>query len=386
MVIDILPGLKFRVFINIMKIIIATGIYPPDIGGPAIYSQIIAREFGKLGHEVKLICYSDKKGDDMVRILRKHWKPLRYWLYFWNLLKIAKDCDIIYAQGPLNSGLPAVLAGRILKKNVILRLGGDYIWERAVARGVELTLRQYYKLGLFKKQGIVFRIFRWVLKSVDLIIFSTEFQKDIYLEYLGLNKEKTVVIRNAFPDLEGIPRNLLHSNQILFTGRLTKLKNLNFLIKVFSEVLSDANKNIQLRIIGDGPEREELQELVKKLHLEKNIIFEDKIPHQRLLERIQSCYFAVLPSLTEISPNFVLECIKLNKPILCTRETGFYEDFKNDLVFFNPCDKEDFLKKFRWLLEEQNCKECQDKMKRINTKRSWSELTKEHLLIFRNLK
>ena len=47
-----------------MKIVIATGIYPPDIGGPATYSQTSAREFGKRNIETKIICYSDKKEKD----------------------------------------------------------------------------------------------------------------------------------------------------------------------------------------------------------------------------------------------------------------------------------------------------------------------------------
>jgi len=406
-----------------VRILIATGIYPPDIGGPATYSQLIAREFSKQGNNVAVICYSDRKSSEMfevfdvrdgqfeqakpgtrwcgakrsikrsdrtfkvIRISRRHNKLIRYFLYFWRLLKLSRDSNVIYAQGPINSGFPAALVSKILGKKFLLRLGGDYIWERTIEqKRAKLTLRQYYKSGAFKKQGLIFRIFKWVLKSTDLIIFSTEFQRDIYLKHLELKKEKTVIIKNAFSDPEEISRDLFYSNQILFAGRLVKLKNLSFLINAFSEVLSETNKNIQLRIIGDGPEKKRLQGLVKKLHLEKKVIFENKISHQRLLEKVQKCYFVVLPSLTEISPNLVLESIKLNKPILCTQETGFYEDFRNDLLFFNPCDRKDFLEKFRWLLNEQNYKRYQNKMKKISTKRSWSELAKEHLLIFKKLK
>lgn len=377
-----------------MRIVIATGIYPPDIGGPATYSQLIGREFSKRGNKVVVICYSDKEQRRMnkeqfrvVRILRKHRKSIRHFLYFWNLLKLAWSYDIIYGQGSASSGLPALLVSKILKKKFLFRLGGDNIWEKAIEQEKTwLPLCQYYKSGLFKKQGIIFKIFTWVLKSTDLVIFSTKFQRDICLRYAGLRKKKTIIIKNAFPDLRNMTRLPSFSEQILFAGRLIKVKNLKLLIKIFSEVFSEANKNIQLRIIGDGPEKKKLQDLVKELHLEKNIIFENRTSQQESLERIRRCYFVVLPSLTEISPNLVLECIKLNKPILLTQNTGFYEDFKEDLLFFNPCDKEDFLKKFKWLLEEQNYKEYQEKMKKINTKRSWSELAREHLLIFRNLK
>jgi len=379
------------------KLLIASGIYPPDIGGPATYSQLIAREFIEQGINATIICYGDKKeelGDKeekfkIKRILRKHNILVRYWLYFWNLFKLAKNADIIYAQGPVNSGFPAILVAKIFKKNILLRLGGDYVWERAIDRSeINLTLRQYYQTGIFKKQGCIFKIFKWVIKSVDTVIFSTEFQREIYLEYLGLNKEKTVVIRNAFPDFKEVSPDIPHNNQILFAGRIAKLKNLSLLIRVFSEIISTTNKDIQLGIIGDGDdlEKKRLSELVKKLRLENRVFFENRIPHQELLERIQGCYFAVLPSLTDISPNFVLECIKLNKPILCTKEIGFYKDFENNLVFFDPRDREDLSKKIRWLLEEKNYNDNKERMKRIKVERSWPELIKEHLLVFKNLK
>ena len=42
-----------------MKILIATGIYPPDIGGPAQYAFNLEQEWKKLGHEVRVIKFSD---------------------------------------------------------------------------------------------------------------------------------------------------------------------------------------------------------------------------------------------------------------------------------------------------------------------------------------
>ena len=115
-----------------MKIVIAAGIYPPDIGGPATYSELIAREFAKQKIKVKVICYSDKKSDDVVRILRKHNILIRYLLYFCNLLKIAKGCDVIYAQGPLGAGLPAMWTSKILNKKLVIKIVGDYAWEQGV--------------------------------------------------------------------------------------------------------------------------------------------------------------------------------------------------------------------------------------------------------------
>ncbi len=41
-----------------MKIVLATGIYPPDIGGPATYSSALAEQLHAKGHDVTVIAYT----------------------------------------------------------------------------------------------------------------------------------------------------------------------------------------------------------------------------------------------------------------------------------------------------------------------------------------
>ena len=44
---------------SFMKLLIATGMFPPDVGGPATYSQTIAEEFSKRGHNITIVTYGD---------------------------------------------------------------------------------------------------------------------------------------------------------------------------------------------------------------------------------------------------------------------------------------------------------------------------------------
>ena len=60
---------------KIMRILIATGIYPPDVGGPATWVKFFAEEFTKRGHKMAVVTYSDKPQEDkeswpVYRILR----------------------------------------------------------------------------------------------------------------------------------------------------------------------------------------------------------------------------------------------------------------------------------------------------------------------------
>ena len=97
---------------NGVKIVIAAEIFPPDIGGPATYSPKIAQALVEAGHQVSLICYSDKAQKDdypftVIRIIRSKFK-LHYFKYYRQLKKLTADCDVIYAQGPVSSGWPAL--------------------------------------------------------------------------------------------------------------------------------------------------------------------------------------------------------------------------------------------------------------------------------------
>src|SRR5688572_23171169 len=88
-----------------MKVLLATGIYPPDIGGPATYVRHLAAELTSKGMGVRVVAYSDSKEMDMKR-LNDPWKVvgvprkggpiLRWWRFAKALKQHGKDADVIY--------------------------------------------------------------------------------------------------------------------------------------------------------------------------------------------------------------------------------------------------------------------------------------------------
>jgi len=84
-----------------MKILIATGVYPPESGGPATYSKFLNDNLPGKGFEVEVYPF---------REVRKYPKIIRHIAYFLEALRKAKGKDIIYAQDPVSVGLPAFLA------------------------------------------------------------------------------------------------------------------------------------------------------------------------------------------------------------------------------------------------------------------------------------
>ncbi len=372
-----------------MRIIIATGIFPPDIGGPATYLERLTNELKKRDVEIEIITYASNQAfnlDDssIARVSRNHILPLRYFLYFWKLFLLAKKTDIIYAHDLFSCGLPAALVKKILRKKLIVRLGGDFLWEKAIARGwTKKPLREYYQQPKSYQEKLFLWIGQWVLKSANLLIFSTDWQKEIYLRNYKISKKRIKVIENPFPEIE-LKDELAANQRIIFAGRLIKLKNIPFLIRAFEQALIN-QPALRLEIIGEGPEKKNLEDLVERLGLAKSIFFKKRISPQQLIEEIKQSFLVVLPSLTEISPNLVLECIKLKKPILLTKETGLYEKFKDNLIFIDPFNQKDLENKIRYLLDRGSYLKYQEKLSLVVTDYSWPAIVKQHINIFKQI-
>jgi glycosyltransferase involved in cell wall biosynthesis len=390
-----------------MKILIATGIFPPDIGGPSVYSAALAGEFSSRKIEIVVVTYGEDADSEfkaegakfqfetksyckIVKISRRITKGVRHLLYFWAIFKNAKDADAILAFDSLSAGLPALAASVILRKKIILRLGGDFLWEKAVEKGrVFCTLREFYDKNYYKDFFWPERVLiRFVLRKVDILIFSTEFQREIFLEPYRLKKEKIKVIKNILPVRIsesrnfGFPRSGQNEKVFLFAGRFLKLKNLTFLIDVFKDIIA-CDPEVKLTIMGEGPERETLELQITNQGLRgKSIILKNAVSQKDLANKIRESYACVLPSLSEISPNFALECISQNTPIILTEETGIKNDFPN-LLYFNPKSKSDLRAKIEFLLDKNYYTAYKNNLYKISFSRSWSDIAEDWLELIR---
>lgn len=365
---------------NGVKILLATPIYPPEIGGPAQYVKNLAERLKKEGIETQIVSYNN---------LRKIPQPLRFLVYFSFLFRETKNHQLIYAFNIIGCGLPSYLCAKLFRKKFIIRLGGDFLWERAVESGrTKKTLKEFYETPKNIKEKFWILLIKKILNGADRIIFTSNFQRGIYERHFKIPKEKTMIISNPFPHpnfKETWAGKPVSRYQVLYAGRLIKLKNLDALIEIFSEIIKKTNLPLTLKIVGQGPERKNLECKIRDLELKNKVFIEKSLPHGELLREIQKSYFCILPSLSEISPNFALECIKLGKQILLTRETGIFEDFKNHLIFINPKDRQDIEEKLMFLLDKDNYQEYAERIKKIPVSYSWERVIEKHMLLLKRI-
>src|SRR3990172_10300733 len=121
-----------------MKILVITGIFPPDIGGPASYVPKISEEIVKHGHiDTKITLsdvpsYTDNYNFDVVRIQRKSFKPIRFLKTILAIIRHGRQADLFFVNG---LALEAVISNYFLKKPIIHKVVGDFAWERARNKG-----------------------------------------------------------------------------------------------------------------------------------------------------------------------------------------------------------------------------------------------------------
>jgi len=370
---------------NKTRVILATGIYGSDIGGPAKYVKKLKEELVKNDFEVKIITYGEgESSDDVLYVNRGQNIFFRYLAFFNRLRKIVWWADVVYAFDLVSVGIPCVLTKIALPRTkIITRIGGDFVWEKAINnQWTDRPLSSYYQGKKNFTEKILIRIHKFVLRRNKRIIFSTKWQRDIYIEQFKLKKERTIVIENPFPDTGEIKsEEEKKEKKIVFAGRLIRLKNIERLLVGFKK-----DPEFKLQIIGDGPDKERLECMSEKMNIKQRVSFEPGIEHDELLKKIRESYLVVVPSISEVSPNIVLEAIKLGTPVVLTRECGFYEKYKDRLIFFDPLSSEDMYQKIKPLFEEEGYKKYLNKIKSIDSSRGWQDVSRESNDLLKKIK
>src|SRR3989344_895625 len=219
-----------------MKILIATGIYPPQIGGPATYAKLLYDDLPKRGIDVEVVTFGDYLGKP---------KIIRHFLYFMELVRKSRDADLIYALDPVSVGLPALFASQIRSKKFFLRIAGDYAWEQGTQKfGVMDNLNEFVKsydkypwqVKLFKK------IEKYVADGAKKIIVPSAYLRGIVFAW-GVDVSKMKVIHNGF-HMEPISktpsalRKKLHlsGSIIVSAGRLVSWKGMRALTGIMPAI------------------------------------------------------------------------------------------------------------------------------------------------------
>ncbi|MEK7538925.1 MAG: glycosyltransferase family 4 protein [Patescibacteria group bacterium] len=311
-----------------MKILIATGIYPPQIGGPATYSKLLHDKLPSYGFDVVVVNFGTFL-----------WLPkiLRHVVYFFWVLVRSVRADLVYAQDPVSVGLPAMLVAKLFRKKFYVKIVGDYAWEQGVQRaGVVDTLdafvlkhKEYPRLVRSLK-----RVQCRIACASDRVIVPSEYLKKIVTAW-GVPAERIAVIYNGF-DVPVIQEEKVDARKklgmsghvIVSVGRLVPWKGFVELVEMMPTLLQKI-PDVHLFIIGDGPDKKMLSEKIKLLHLEDRISLVGKLSQKELFAYLKAADVFVLNTSYEGFSHQLLEVMALGTPVVTTAVGGNTEIIEN---------------------------------------------------------
>lgn len=308
-----------------MKIIITTGIFPPDIGGPASYVPKMAQELVHRGHSVIVICLSDLIDNNdnnylfrIKRIKRKSFKLWRMLLTSFIIYRYSRKADLIYANG---LGFEAMLAGLLSGVSVIHKIVGDYAWERARNRAwFSGTIEEYQSAS----KGLLLHLIDWIrtapLQRAALIIVPSGYLKRLVTSW-GIPGEKIHVIYNSvdFSNNDAIIGLLpnFRGKTLITVCRLVAWKGVDKLIYVLTKF-----PHCRLVIIGDGPLRAQLEQLASDIGVLDRTVFLGNVSKDSVFSYLKQSDLFILNSSYEGLPHVALEAMAAGVPVVATATGG----------------------------------------------------------------
>ena len=331
-----------------MRILIATGIYPPEIGGPAQYAVGLNKGFQENGHQTEIVHYGK---------LKLFPTGVRHFLFGISMVRKFFKADAVIALDTFSVGFPVAILGMFRNIPVIVRIGGDFLWEQYIERTHDLVpLPEFYrherKLSL--KEKIIFSITRFVLRHTT-VVFSTGWLRDIWYEAYRFNNKNAYVIENAIEE-KSLSNEPKEKNFLLYSRDIV-LKNKEAFRRAFKKAQS------------------------KYPHI---VLEEGQVSKSELLEKMKDAYAVVLPSISEVSPNYILDALRFGKPFILTKYSGYTEWLKEYGLIVNPLDEEDMTEKIESLAAEKIYEVQRKKAEAFSSVRTYKEISDDFVSLIKD--
>lgn len=308
-----------------MRFCIACGILPPEVGGPASVIPALASELRQAGHRVTIVTYTEDPGPiggvPVVSVSRTGTPLLRYLRFARELRKLLRATDVLLATDAFSVGVPCRLALVAQRARFVLRLGGEWRWEQAVASGrASVPLRTFWERpgGI---RGFLERLqYLWILRRASLVITPSRWLGDLLARSFPRLRTPFVAVPNlavaaARNGSRPRPPGRL---RLLYVGRFERVKNVVMLARIL-RALHEEGRRVECTFVGDGSTLPECKETLAGI---PEIQFLGTLSRQRLTKVYADHDVLLLPSLSDICPNSVLEALACGVPCLITSEHG----------------------------------------------------------------
>ena len=330
-----------------MRIIIATGIYPPEIGGPALYAKGVKESLERGGNEAPVVLFGG---------LRGYPSGVRHFLYAFKLWHAARRADAIFAFDTYSVGVPAVFVGMFRRVPVVIRIGGDFVWESYIERTKDLVpLPDFYRSprDLNRKERVAKSLVTWMLRHAHLA-FNTPWLLDIWHEPYTIDPKRTHVVENVIG--ARFDRTPVTNRSVLLYGRQITLKNTIAFRAAFEAMRT---RGVML------------------------VLEEGMVPYGELIEKICACYAVAVPSISEVAPNSVIDAIRCGVPFILTKHSGYAEKYKDMGIIIDPLSQTDMERGISAIADPANYARLCANIAAYTDVRTYDDVAREMLAIIK---
>lgn len=287
----------------------------------AIWIICLSQEFIKLGYEVIRVVDGQRK--DLVN-LNGDLKT-----YTWPSKRPTKFKDLIFYAKLLIKYKPTLIIANFGSVNIATLLSYFFsvknriVWYRTTSFQSELESNNN-----FKKRVLNFRK-KIILSLASNIVTNSLYLKKQVIRDFKIKENKLLVFPNALNSSgQKIKYSLSERNQIVCVGRLHKIKGHEHLFRAI-KILKNRSKEITVKLIGDGPEFENLKRLSKSLGIESNVIFAGRLLQSEVLDELARSKFSIVPSLDEAFGYVIIESFSVGTPVIASKVGGIPEILEN---------------------------------------------------------
>ena len=305
-----------------MNILITTGIFPPDVGGPAKFVPLVANNLSE-NHTVKIITLSEEVDNnnefnfELSRIYRKQNKIFRFLKTVALIIKKGRKVNIIFVNG---LWLEVYIANLFLRKKTIRKIVGDPIWEKFYTQyKIDDNFDQFQQKKYSFKIELMKLLRNFTLKSNNTIVVPSKHLME-FVKNQGF-KGNLLQINNGteLTKSEQVNRD---SYEFLIVSRLVRHKNIDLVLKSLSVVKEKFSVKFQLNIVGEGPEYKNISNLIKKLNLKECVNLVGSKHGEELTNFYKTSNYFLQISAYEGMPHSVLEAMNYGLTVIISNFGG----------------------------------------------------------------
>ncbi len=316
-----------------MNVLLVSGIWPPDVGGPASHAPELASWLLRRGHRIEAVVTADaapaREPYPVHWVSRRLPAGVRHLAAVRLIAARARRADVVYATSMVGR---TALAASLARRPYVAKIASDAAFERSRRHGLVGGAIDDFQDGSGGPLASLLRGTRdRSVRAAAAVVCPSSFMRDLIVSW-GVEPGRVTVVPNPAPSpaeaaaYDGDrPRPLL-----AFTGRLTAQKDLGVALAALGEV-----PEATLVVAGDGEERPRLEAEAKRLGVGDRARFLGPRPRGEVLGLLAAADAAVLTSAWENFPHGAVEALAMGTPVIATRVGGVPEivrDGENGLL------------------------------------------------------